>query len=268
MDQKISDSGLARLSELKRLESLSLYKCPVSGKGLRALELPRLREIRIGPKNVNEQLTGCLNFKNLRIVDVGGSDLADSGLKKLLDVQRLEELDISNCKQSKGQRWTDLAKLKKLKRIKASSTVFLPSGLETILELTSLRELGLSYAKYSVDPSSALARFKRLVSLDLSRSNIPEENWEFLSKLKKLEHLSIKSCPHVTDATIEIIAQLPALQSLELEGTSVSSKSESSLAGMTTLRRINLRQTKVSRASQDRLDKLFESRWPSDDDDD
>ena len=201
-------------------------------------------------------------------MDVSSSDIGDPGLKTLSSWPALEQLDISNCRAKKGTTWKAFKDFKKIKGIRAAETVFPASGFEALLTQKKLRELSLRSAKFPVDQLSMLGQLKQLQTLSLSRLSVPEAEWEFLGKLKKLKNLRLASCPNVTDSTIEIIAKLPSLETLDVGNTSVTNKSEKILSDVKTLRSIDAHQSKMSRTAQDRLSRLCSKRWPDEDDDD
>ncbi|MFT5800390.1 MAG: Leucine-rich repeat (LRR) protein, partial [Nonlabens sp.] len=86
-----------------------------------------------------------------------------------------------------------------------------------LFELKDLEELKISFAKVEELPSE-IAKLKKLKKLTIEwmrqLKTLPKE----LGELKKLEYLVVKNCEAYQGGLEDIIAQLPNLKKVELEG--------------------------------------------------
>ncbi|MFN7812226.1 MAG: hypothetical protein ACK5SI_06135 [Planctomycetia bacterium] len=91
-----------------------------------------------------------------------------------------------------------------------------------------------------------LARSPWVVSLDLSYSDIVDEDLAVLADMTHLEYIYLEGNPKLTDAGITHLARCVTLRHLDLRETSVTGTGFAALAGCQELRTIDLTQCPVT----------------------
>lgn len=77
-----------------------------------------------------------------------------------------------------------------------------------------------------------------------------------LPVMQDVEYISIKTCPRVTDASLEVFARLPKLKSLLLEGASITNEGVAALGGITTLESLWLTDCDIGDSAMQHIQKL------------
>jgi Leucine-rich repeat (LRR) protein len=126
-------------------------------------------------------------------VDLRGSWVSDTDLRKLAQLPYLEFLDLSLT------RITD-------------------QGMQELKNARGIVELNLHYAEYVTDEGlAALKGWKKLKRLDVKGAKISDTTLEHISAITTLESLNIGSAM-VTDVGIERLTSLPNLKELSVGG--------------------------------------------------
>jgi len=181
-----------------------------------------------------ERMTGLRNLRELRLPGPLWNRNADGGkdLSKLLrflsPVTSIEKLTFSDHF---------------LDRIR-----FRDAGLDAIASLTGLRELALRQAEVK---GPGLRHFSRLQSLDVTLC--PLSDLEGLTGMKGLRRLWAGDT-FVSD--LAPLAELTALEDLDLHGTGIRDDAVVHLAGLRALRRLDLQGTNISDAAVATLERL------------
>jgi hypothetical protein len=117
---RVNDAGLARLKGLGRLDTLQLFKTPVTDAGLVHLrDLKTLKVLYLSYTQVGDDgLLHLRELENLTLLSLYGTQVSDAGLAHLTSLKKLTQLNLS------GTQVSDL-------------------GLPTLYALANLREVGL-----------------------------------------------------------------------------------------------------------------------------
>ena len=175
---QINDQGLLRVSQLTELEGLEL-PARISDEGLKHLDA----------------LVG------LRFLVLAGLSVTDRGLDRLLGrLRRLEELDLSGCRQITDEGLGGLAGQPHLVRLSLDRTAVTASGLGHLAGLPRLEMLSLHECR-----------------------GVTDDIVEPLLALPGLKQVRL-SGTRVTDAIYPGLSRLSGLEGIDLNGTAVSSK--------------------------------------------
>jgi hypothetical protein len=91
-----------------------------------------------------------------------------------------------------------------------------------------------------------VAKSPWIISLDLSNSDIKDDDLAVLANMTQLEYIYLEGNPKLTDAGIAHLAKCTKLRHLELNQTSVTGTGFAALAGCQELRTIDLTQCPVT----------------------
>eukprot|EP01080_Neovahlkampfia_damariscottae_P003168 gene3168-5484_t len=176
-------SDLSSLQNLKDLEEIHLWKCPI------------------------EDITYLKEFKKIRVLNLTGTNVKD--LTALKDLNYLEDLYLSKCPI------TDISILLHFKKLKKLSLAGCKISDFSILQ--KLQELEyLSLSKCSIENIDFLKGFSSLKELNLNETNVTDISP--LEQSKELVELSLCNCPVID---ISILKGFSKLRFLDLDGTDV-----------------------------------------------
>jgi Leucine-rich repeat (LRR) protein len=215
----ISGSGLQAMAALPGLECLDLRGVPALSdddispiarfSGLRELRLNgrvtntgvsrlgRLRELRILDLGLTDVSDAALDtvgsLRSLEDVDLWFTNVTDDGLLKLAPLDALLRLNIADTKVTDAG-MPALAGHARLRRLIAPTRIT-DLGLQSITRIASLEELGLSGTKITDSGIAQLRQLAGIRVLDLSYTQISGESIGTLSRLKGLRILFIRKSP-------------------------------------------------------------------------
>lgn len=199
----ITDEGVAILNAAPNLKNLDLRNCTLTPATFAAIgKMPVLEEINLdvtqGLNNANlDLMCEARTLKRLHLRDCGGID--DNGLKALLKLEVLEEINVNRSKLT-GEGFMGVSK---------------DGGLKT------LKYLGISVAPINRKGAAAINSLKSLEHLDLQEVTTMDDAGlvMIVSGLKELRHLNVADCIAVTG-----LKSFPALKAAEDLETLIASK--------------------------------------------
>lgn len=169
----VTDAGLEELCEIASIEILNLAFCHFTDKGLQ--HLPKLKLKRLELENCANITDGaCVHvgaIKTLEKLSLRSNKIGDKGVAQLTQLQNLNYLDLSLCKQISDK------------------------GLEHVVELQNLEQLGLQYLKRVTDEGVVqIEQLSNLVKLNLSGTKVSKNTaLRLVANLKHLAQLNVDS---------------------------------------------------------------------------
>ncbi len=221
---KITDAGLAHLSNLTSLSLLDLGYCRnITDAGLAHLSkltLLSLLDLR-GCTNITDAgLAHLSKLTLLSLLDLGWcSNITDAGLAHLVTLTSLSSLNLYWCNNITDAGLAHLSKLTSLNSLMlAGCENITDAGLAHLSKLTSLRSLNLSVCTNITDAGLAhLVTLSSLSSLYLGRCDkITDAGLAHLVTLTSLSLLLLNNCRKITDAGLAHLSKLKPLSSLHL----------------------------------------------------
>jgi len=255
---KVTDSELARLKVLTRLELLDLGYCKnVTDAGLGHLKgLTTLQSLNLdGTRITDAGLASLKGLPQLRILDLRGTKVTNGGVKKLQ--QALPKCKIAEPAAASPAPATPKAndQSNKTSAAKPADEVSPTSdqsptkeGAKTESNPVPTHELT---AETNTDQAKAIAEIKKLggkvtvdekspvISVELEGTRVSDANLASLKGLTQLQSLELKNTD-VTDAGLAIVKGLTHLQSLDLTTSKVTDAGLANLCELTTLQTLNL----------------------------
>ncbi len=220
----LSDVGLAQISRLTALKTLTLKNTGVTDAGLKHLEgLTRLKSLALEGTRVSDAgLSHLQRLTALTTLDLTNTLVTDAGLKHLQGLTQLESLRLN------GTQVTD-------------------AGLKLLPVLKKLHVLMLEWTRVTDAGLKQLQGLPQLDRLWLRGTRVTDAGMVHLSGLTKLGILDLTSLP-VTDAGLAHLKDLAQLESLDLGATRVTNAGLAHLKGLTRLGRLYLGETRVTEA--------------------
>jgi hypothetical protein len=118
--------------------------------------------------------------------------------------------------------------------------------LGQLSSLPEIASLGLENTVIAESDWRNIAKFRKLESLLLGRSNITDEGVKYLSQLPELDELSMGDTKGITDAAIPFISKLPKLTNLKLGSTNITDQGLRALSPVSKLDILELPNVKVT----------------------
>jgi Leucine-rich repeat (LRR) protein len=218
----VTGEGLVHLAHCPRLSILDLSFCDAIDNSAIA-NLPPLHELAslnlYGLPLSDAGLKALSNQERLQRLSIARMAVTDEGIKELGRLRALRALDVSSCKKITG------AGLKQLADGNAGLQVLLlgfcgglsDGGPGFFSRLSDLQHLNLTWTNVSDDQLADISRLKRLRVLVLKDCRqISEAGLKRLAMCRSLEDLTLEGIPSVTDAVLKELAALPKLRALDL----------------------------------------------------
>lgn len=129
-----------------------------------------------------------------------------------------------------------LRSLLELVDLNLAKTAISGSGLAFLRDLKKLKRLDLGHNNLTQSNLAALRAFGELRYLDLSHCSLSDKCVDYILANRKLEVLSLKDNPKVSDHALSKLVGCPQLWSLNIAGTSISAKAIKQLAAFPRLK--------------------------------
>jgi serine/threonine protein kinase/Leucine-rich repeat (LRR) protein len=184
-----SDNDMRGVADMHELEVLYIGGTGVTAAGLQYIEKLPLKRLSMDNSDIPPEAMNCIvKVKSLEELSIATSSISDDTVARLSELPNLRNLDISGCLLTNDGLF-NLAKLKKL-------------------ETLNMRGFLNRKAYFTESGLSALGQIKTLKELDLSSSNLSDDNIAGLVSIKNLEKLIIESNTKVTPAGLAKITSL------------------------------------------------------------
>lgn len=245
---RITDAGLEGFDALVNLEEIVLDAFAVNREGfgvgdgaMRVLaRLPKLRILRLRLTKITDSgLAELAHCRSLTYLGLAGTRVSDAGLIHLSKLPRLENLGLGVYNE--GANITN-------------------EGLRTVGRLTNLTWLDLSGTKITGEGLVHLKDLQKLKTLSLDSTDVAENDLAHLAPLQSLEHLRLYTKHNTTDVAAAHLARLKSLRDLT-DHLYVTDKGVALLASMPYLEDITLNGEEVTDASRDSIASMKSLKW-------
>jgi hypothetical protein len=212
VDSEVTDSGIARLAELRlpSLRALSIDEAKVTPAVIDSIaSMPgmthlSLWKIKIDDRGI-ERLKALPRLESLELCQIS---LTDEGLKRIAELPNLKELSLDSTKFS-GAGLRYLAASPKLERFALANTNTSDADLESLTALTNLKELKLNDTRVSDVGMKYVAAFSNLEHLVLRGTTVSDAGLSDLARLKRLRFLDLYTTPVTTAGMEKLQQELP-----------------------------------------------------------
>jgi Leucine Rich repeat len=164
---KITNQGLAELSDLRELEHLDLSNTAISDDGLQHLK----------------------NLTGLRFLALNNSKVTGTGLQHLKALGDLAELELTDCATDEGLK--TISGAKNLQRLLLDSSKVTDDGIKQIKTCSNMRLLTLGSTQVTDAGLKHVAALSKLRTLDLYDTRVGDQGIKELVGLKELRLLMV-----------------------------------------------------------------------------
>ncbi|XP_078429075.1 leucine-rich repeat (LRR) family protein [Wolffia australiana] len=246
---KITDSGIEQILSIPNLEKLSISLTRVTSKGIKQLaSLVKLRSLNLGGLPCTDQALGSLTaLVKLEHLVLWGSEITDKGSLAFTRFPLLSNLDIAWTKV------TTLSDLPSLVSLNMSNCTIHSISSVNLLGKPSLTELLVHGSTFS-DVEKAFSHLDpiNLSVLDLSSTDVSSFN--FLAGMCSLERLNLSSSSMADDLIFPLVSSGFKLGDLNLSSTKITAQSLSILVGnLPNLENLSLSETMIDDSSLQHL---------------
>lgn len=248
----IGDEGLLHVSRMARLETLilssnnSAISVGMTNKGLKVLaQLPNLRRLDLAYFELDHQGVKNLRaLKSLTSLNLSHNSLEDKHLSNVAEITSLRELNLCYSRVTCAG-LDHLAGLPQLERLnlnwtRLGDTSPMWQSLRALQDCRALRHLDIGKTHLNARAIADLTRIPQLESLNLECNRIAYASLKHISHLRSLKHLNLDTNEGVNDKTLRTLQDLTGLESLSLNGASVSDDGLAVLRNFWNLRELNL----------------------------
>jgi hypothetical protein len=165
-------------------------------------------------------------LKDIKKLDLSFTYVTDKGIKKLQQLQQLEDLTLDTAEFLTDSSMGHLRANRALRRLVVRGVDITDAGMRYVGEMTGLRSLDISYTMLGDVGLESLPNLSSLEELKLGGNMITGLNLNFLKLLPKLKSLSLRgvqrrnagACwtPNFTDLDLETISLLAGLEDLDI----------------------------------------------------
>jgi internalin A len=246
-DAKISDRGMALLSNSRSLKKLNIRGTQVSRQGVAELsKVKTLEHLELPESSMTDGTLASVgklpNLKLLHMVLPNYREISKleqyygpKSLVELGNLKKLEDLRLSGLAVT-DESVEHIAKHVHLKKLWISNSPLSNQGLGKLSSLKSLEELYLYYNHITIGGFSQLGelpRLKTMCAMEVSDDGVPLD----LSRLTALERLEICMAKDnaITDKDLACLAKLKNLRHLQLYPSAVSDEGLKNISGLTEL---------------------------------
>ena len=244
----VSDAGLKEIAKVETLESLELLHIKITDDGLAALAgLKKLRSLSLMRTSITGNGLAALAGLPLEKLSISGAALTADGLKNILKLKGLKELEIRAQKIGP----TDLPDLKLLGELRKLNIVSTPTNDETIKQLTGLpklEEVVLDVAALTNVGLKTLAGNRQLSTIRITESKVTDAGLAALTGLTKLKTLIVGK--GVTDAGLAHLAQIKTLEHFDASSSVVTGTGLEHLHAHPGLKTVDLPAGHLSKAGR------------------
>ncbi|KAK7200567.1 Leucine Rich repeat [Novymonas esmeraldas] len=236
--------SLEPLQRLKHLQSLSLHGLSVTDADLLSLTgCPQLRQLVLDEcRQVKDLSFLVLLRESLERLLIPRTLLSNANMRHIAVCDKLVELHAQSLRQL-----TDVGALKELTALRVlnlTDNLLTDDGCKALQDMTSLQRLSLASCRCITSLAavvSASGRWaQRLVSLDLSQTNVTDAGVRYVQQCPDLRFLNLSDCGELTQ--LYWLQKMSALRWLHLGGTRVSdAETNRYLPCARSLRFLNLR---------------------------
>ena len=179
----------------------------------------------------DDDLAVISSAKQLRKLDLYGTNISDAGLVHVSKLGNLDSLNLGFCHRLTNESVDSIVKLKRLKYLNLGFCRRISdAALERLGALTELETLNLSLTSVGDNSLKQISMLKKLDALDLDGTAITNEGLKPLTTLPRLRSLRLIGTP-ISDNAIEHLSKLNKLRHLYVKDTNLT------LRGLTELKR-------------------------------
>jgi Leucine-rich repeat (LRR) protein len=243
LPERITDSGLATVTELRSLKGLYFRGSPVTNAGLAHLaELTSIEELDLGGDRIDDAgLAHLAGLPRLRYLMLSGN-FSDAGLVHLKKVPSLKILNI-NIKQFTNAGLAHLSDIAGLENLGLHwMEGITDDGLVHLQKMRSLKKLDINHARITDGGLVHLTKVPWLEYLHLPNHGLTDRGLAHVAELQRLKHLWVGASSNspLSDAGVRNVAKIKSLEELYISGTGITDFGMAEIGKLTNLKKLGL----------------------------
>lgn len=246
------DQDIHWLQFLPKLRSVSLMQPGVGDQGIKFLvACDQIERLSLYQTSVTDRGLALLpELDSLRSLSLSGGKFSADGIRSLKHIQRLRSLMWSTGIDE--QQLAAIGDLTQISSLALSNVVVTQQVVEVVNGLENLTSLNLSLTDLADEQCESLAKLKVPTSISLMRAvGVTANGWASLAATNLRSLMIYRSA--LTDAEMPSIGAITSLNTLSITDAPISDEGLGHLQTLTNLRYLNLRGTKVTEDGGNRL---------------
>jgi|694.fasta_scaffold23881_1 hypothetical protein len=241
----LNDQMVSQLVGLSKLETLALTNTVITDEAVQTIAkaFPDLIDLDLSSNtnmtsSVMRTIATLTKLQRLTLIQNRFNDLSTRRLAKLED---LRALDLRGNMEAGDMALEVIGNLPKLTALKHRSTAVTDFGLEQLAKSKTVNSLLLQDFVITSESGKHLAKLDKLTSLEIFRCQGFGTEGVLALKGMKINRLTLRDLPNISDPALEVLAELPALKRLYIhEIASVSDEGFKNLAAAKSLEVLDL----------------------------
>jgi hypothetical protein len=255
-DWKGTDSDLALLPNLGRIQMFRVDRASVGNEGLKFLEkCSSVKHILLEHTQVDGRgLETVARVPHLERLTIRGLATLDrQGIEKICEIITLHNLTLDGCRLT-DEMLPSLANLKNLSNLDLSRTRISDKQIAVLAKLPKLTTLNLTGAVIHGDGIAGLAKAPALDTLNLRASKLDPKALHGIAKLTQLRYLILDEID-LSSADFAKLASMKGLRYLDLAKCQITDNNARSIGELTQATKILLKDNQVSSVVRDQINK-------------
>lgn len=255
----ITDSGLAALAMLDRLELLEITDCiGFSELGLESIApLKKLRSLTLSGKAVGDSaLLRLKSLSNITSLALRHAPISNDGFRVLESFPKLKELDIYGTTVS-SDFLANIPYPASLTKLKLRSSGIAPTQIVLgIARFENVNALDLGENELDAAAIASVAQLAKLEDLNLLRTKLTNDTVQILCESpasSKLKKLNLDDNLAIDDRSIDSLLLVKSLEFLHLGKTQVTDAGIKKLSGLSQLKTLIVNDTAVTQGALQQL---------------
>ncbi|MGE3806767.1 MAG: hypothetical protein AB7K24_19030, partial [Gemmataceae bacterium] len=240
-NEQVTDDWLQRLASVHTLRKLDLANCAIQGDGLRHIgALPALRELNLTLTPIKDDgLKHLAGLAELRALGLASTQCNGTGFQYLKGLKKLDNVNFHFTPlDDEGLR--AIAQVPIAGRLWFAHTHFTDEGTAVLKNLTQLKRCGIgSKVKGSTGEAVAALAKLPLEELALLDNQASPAGLAHATKIATLRRLDVSYAPTVKDESMQLVAQMPALEEFKLGSAQVTDDGLQLLAASKSLKKLS-----------------------------
>jgi hypothetical protein len=241
----LNDPMVSQLVGLSKLEALALTNTVITDESVQTIAkaFPNLIELDLSSNtnlttSVMRVIATLTKLQRLTLIQNRFNDLSTRRLAKLED---LRALDLRGNMEAGDMALEVIGSLPKLTALKHRSTAVTDYGIEQLAKSQTVNSLLLQDFVITSESGKHLAKLDKLTSLEIFRCQGFGTEGVLALKGMKLNRLTLRDLPNISDPALEVLKELPALKRLYIhEIASVGDEGFKNLAAAKSLEVLDL----------------------------
>ena len=241
----LNDGMVSQLVGLTKLEALALTNTVITDESVQTIAkaFPDLVDLDLSSNtnmtsSVMKVITSMTKLQRLTLIQNRFNDLSARRLAKL---EELRALDLRGNMEAGDMALEVIGSLPKLTALKHRSTAVTDNGLEQLAKSQTLNSLLLQDFVITSESGKHLAKLDKLTSLEIFRCQGFGTEGVLALKGMKINRLTLRDLPNISDPALEVLTELPALKRLYIhEIASVSDEGFKNLQAAKSLEVLDL----------------------------